>query len=56
MASSPIPKLRLRVKDLDFSGMCITIYDGKGQKDRITVLPASLAKPLREHLQKVQYE
>ena len=56
MASSPIPKLRLRVKDLDFSGMCITIYDGKGQKDRITVLPASLVKPLREHLQKVQYE
>ena len=46
--------LRLRVKDIDFSRKEILIRDGKGFKDRITILPASLVVPLKTHLQKVK--
>lgn len=46
--------LRLRVKDIDFSRKEILIRDGKGFKDRITMLPASLVMPLKVHLQKVK--
>lgn len=46
--------LRLRVKDIDFSRKEILIRDGKGFKDRITMLPASLVTPLKAHLQKVK--
>jgi len=46
--------LSLRVKDVDFERHEILIRDGKGFKDRITMLPQSLAAPLREHLQRVQ--
>jgi integron integrase len=46
--------LRLRVKDIDFSRKEILIRDGKGFKDRITMLPASLVAPLKAHLQKVK--
>lgn len=42
--------LRLRVKDIDFSARTVTIRDGKGGKDRVTMLPESLSAPLREHL------
>jgi integron integrase len=42
--------LRLRVKDLDFALNQILVRDGKGQKDRRTMLPASLAETLRQHL------
>ncbi len=42
--------LRLRVKDLDFARRQIIVRAGKGDKDRATVLPASLIKPLQEHL------
>jgi integron integrase len=46
--------LRLRVQDLDFENHQIAIRDGKGQKDRLTMLPA-IAKPLLiEHLRQVQ--
>jgi integron integrase len=45
---------RLRVKDLDFDRYEITIHDGKGRKDRVTVFPARLAKPLRIHLERVR--
>ena len=45
--------LRLRVQDIDFSGNEIIVRDGKGSKDRITMLPESLNAPLREHLKKV---
>jgi integron integrase len=45
--------LRLRVKDLDFAYRQIVVRDGKGQKDRVTVLPARLVDPLCEHLQRV---
>lgn len=45
--------LRLRVKDVDFSRGEILVRDGKGQKDRVTMLPQRLVVPLQEHLQKV---
>jgi len=46
--------LRLRVKDLDFNYRTITVRDGKGEKDRITILPESLIEPLRKHLEQVK--
>lgn len=46
--------LRLRVKDVDFSRREILIRDGKGFKDRVTMLPVALANPLREHLLNVK--
>jgi integron integrase len=46
--------LRLRVQDVDFARNEILVRDGKGAKDRITMLPQSLAVPLRDHLQKVK--
>ena len=46
--------LRLRVKDVDFDLHQILVHDGKGFKDRITVLPESLREPLRIHLQRVR--
>lgn len=46
--------LRLRVKDVEFSRFEILIRDGKGQKDRITLLPQKLAAPLKLHLTRVQ--
>jgi integrase len=42
--------LRLRVKDVDFGYRQLTVRDGKGEKDRRTVLPEQLIAPLREHL------
>ena len=46
--------LRLRVKDLDFEYRQITIRDGKGQKDRLTMLPESLIEGLQQQLLKTQ--
>ncbi|GIV55353.1 MAG: integron integrase [Candidatus Kapaibacterium sp.] len=46
--------LRLRVQDIDFSRNEILVRDGKGAKDRVTMLPESLKKPLEEHLRKVK--
>jgi len=45
--------LRLRVKDVDFGYSQILIRDGKGEKDRITMLPRRLIDPLRTQLLKV---
>jgi len=42
--------LQLRVKELDFGRGEILVRDGKGQKDRITMLPAALHEPLQQHL------
>jgi integron integrase len=42
--------LRLRVKDVDFARNEILIRDGKGMKDRVTMLSKLLAEPLRRHL------
>jgi integron integrase len=41
---------RLRVKDLDFAYHQITVRDGKGEKDRITILPQTLVAPLQTQL------
>lgn len=46
--------LRLRVKDVDFARKEILVRDGKGFKDRVTMLPAALAEPLRAHLVRVR--
>ncbi|MFM7732049.1 MAG: tyrosine-type recombinase/integrase, partial [Cyanobium sp.] len=43
--------LRLRVHDLDFQRLQITVRQGKGGKDRRTMLPALVAKRLQDHLQ-----
>ena len=42
--------LRLRVKDLELERGELIVRDGKGGKDRITVLPQSLIEPLKAHL------
>jgi integron integrase len=42
--------LRLRVKDVDFGYSRIVVRDGKGAKDRVTMLPGRLRRPLKEHL------
>ena len=45
--------LRLRVKDIDLATQQLTVRDGKGGKDRVTVLPAMLVAPLTVHLARV---
>ena len=42
--------VRLRVKDLDFEYQQITVRDGKGQQDRLTLLPEALIASLQTHL------
>ena len=46
--------VRLRVKDVDFPSYHITVRDGKGAQDRVTMLPQSLAEPLQRHLARVK--
>jgi integron integrase len=46
--------LRLRVKDVDFARGEITIRDGKGGKDRRTILPRSLVEPLQAEVERVR--
>lgn len=46
--------LRLRVQDIDFNRRERVIREGKGFKDRVTMLPASLVQPLQQHLLKVR--
>ena len=46
--------LRLRVKDVDFARGEITVRDGKGGKDRRTVLPRSLVEPLQVEIERVR--
>ncbi len=46
--------MRLRVKDLDFDAGLVMVHGGKGDKDRTTLLPASLHEDLRAHLAKVR--
>jgi integron integrase len=45
--------MRLRIKDLDLQRNEIAVRDAKGGKDRVTVLPAAIAVPLRGHLAKL---
>ena len=49
-----IELLRLRVKDLDLERRQITVRDGKGAKDRVTMVPEKLAGPLAEHVKGVR--
>jgi len=42
--------IRLRVKDVEFDGLRILVRDGKGGKDRATLLPEALVEPLRRQL------
>jgi integron integrase len=49
-----IEALRLRVKDLDFATNAILVRDGKGRKDRHTMLPRSLSGALSAHLVEVR--
>lgn len=44
--------VRLRVKDVDFERAEILVRDGKGAKDRVTMLPQSLIPALQEHMQR----
>jgi len=46
--------LRLRIKDVDFARNEITIRDGKGGKDRRTMLPRSLTDPLRREIERAR--
>lgn len=46
--------LRLRVHDIDFAAGQITVRDGKGFKDRLTMLPEAVMGPLRDHLARIR--
>jgi integrase len=45
---------RLRVKDVDFAASQIVIRDGKGRKDRVTMLPAAVRSLLAPHIPQVR--
>ena len=47
---------RLRIKDLDVDGLAITVREGKGGRDRQTVLPDELVPRLRHHVAKVRHQ
>jgi integron integrase len=46
--------VRLRIKDVDFGYLQITVREGKGGKDRVTMLPVNLATALERHFRKVK--
>jgi len=46
--------VRLRVKDVDGSRHDIRVRSGKGDKDRVTILPAAVQEPLRRHMEQVK--
>ena len=46
--------IQLRVKDIDFEYKQITVRSGKGNKDRTTMLPEKVIRPLRDHLKYVR--
>jgi integron integrase len=48
--------LRLRVKDVDFEYSQIVVRDGKGQKDRVTILPDTATAALYAHLKNVRMQ
>ena len=49
-----IRRAELRVKDIEFDRGELTVRNGKGGKDRVTMLPVALRGPLREHLMRVK--
>jgi integron integrase len=46
--------LQLRVQELDFSRREIMVRNGKGARDRVTMLPGALVRPLEDHLRQVR--
>ena len=46
--------VRLRIKDIDFGYRQIIVRDGKGHKDRVTMLPEIVIEPLSRHLEKIK--
>ncbi len=46
--------MRLRIKDVDFKYKCITVRDGKGQKDRVTMLPDKITHRLNLQIEKAK--
>ena len=44
--------LRLRIKDIDLDRRCLTVRDGKGAKDRITVLPDNCCEKMRAQIER----
>jgi integron integrase len=48
--------VRLRIKDVDFGYLRITVREGKGGKDRMTMLPVNLAPALERHFRKVKVQ
>ena len=46
--------VELRVKNINFDRGELTIRDGKGGKDRVTMLPVAMKGPLLDHLQRVK--
>ena len=46
--------VRLRIKDVDFTRGSITVRSGKGDKDRVTVLPESLREQLQSHIERLR--
>ena len=46
--------LRLRVKDIEFAAKHVIVRDGKGSKDRVTILPETINQELKEHLVRVK--
>ena len=46
--------VRLRVKDVDFERRELIVREGKGNKDRVTMLPQTLVEPLQQHLLRVK--
>ena len=47
--------LRLRVKDIEFHYQEIMVREGKGHKDRVTILPEKLIHPLKEQIKRVKH-
>ena len=46
--------VRLRFNDVDFAQLQIVVREGKGGKDRVTMLPSPLVEPLRRQLERVR--
>jgi len=46
--------LRLRIKDLELDQLRVLVRNGKGAKDRVTIVPSTLVTPLRTHVSKMR--
>ncbi len=46
--------LRLRIKDIDFGASTVTVREGKGDRDRVTILPAAVEGALRDQVEHVR--